>query len=81
VFVDSQRLSVADPNPHGSASFWEAGSGSASASKWKGSPLEGHFGALEGPNLEKSEWQVPDPSGSRSESIDRSDPDPHQSER
>ncbi len=35
--------SVADPDPHGSASFWEAGSGSASkwkagygsASKWK----------------------------------------------
>ncbi len=30
--------------------------------------LEGHFEALEGPNMGKSEWQDPDP-------------DPHQSER
>ncbi len=67
------KISVADP--HGSASFWEAGSGSGftskwkagsgsrsesnwktgseSVSKWKGVNFEGHFGALEGPNLEK----------------------------
>ncbi len=58
------------------ASFWEAGSGSASkwnagfgsGSKWKQDPdpdphqsekvkaLEGHFGALEGPDLGISEW-------------------------
>jgi hypothetical protein len=39
---------VADPDQHGSASFWEAGSGSGSAfaSKW---------------NLHQSEKQDPDP--------------------
>ncbi len=30
-----------DPNPHGSASLWEAGSGSGSTSKWKGGSLRG----------------------------------------
>ncbi len=37
-----------DLDPLGSASFWEAGSGSRSATN-----LGGHFGALKGPNLEK----------------------------
>jgi hypothetical protein len=63
---------VMDPNPHGLASFWEAGSGSKFKSNWKagsgsGSASKGKarsgsaskwkspFGALEGPNLEKSE--------------------------
>jgi hypothetical protein len=47
----------------GSASFWEAGSGSAGKQDpdqagygEKVEALEGHFGTLEGPNLGKSEW-------------------------
>ncbi len=41
--------------------------------------LEGHFAALEGPNLEKSEWQDPDTDPNQ---IERQDPDQdaHQSE-
>ncbi len=33
--VPTVLSSVADPYPHGSASYWEAGSRSVSASKWK----------------------------------------------
>jgi hypothetical protein len=54
-----------DPDPYGPASFWEAGSGSGyrtyQSEKQDPDPhqsenveaLECHFGALEGPNLEK----------------------------
>jgi hypothetical protein len=40
--------------------------------------LEGHSGALEGPNLGKSVWSDPDPDPHQ---IERSDPDPRQSEK
>jgi hypothetical protein len=45
--------SVADPNPHGSAYF--LGSWMRKVGSWNLEALEGHFGALEGPNLETSE--------------------------
>jgi hypothetical protein len=44
--------------------------------------LEGHFGALEGSNLEKSEWSDPDPEPHQSERKDPDrDPHLHQSEK
>jgi hypothetical protein len=51
------RKSVEQCSGSGFSSFWESVSGSAS--KWKvesGSASKGHFGALEGPNLGKSEF-------------------------
>jgi hypothetical protein len=47
--------------------------------RWKG-----HFGALEGLNLEKSEWYDPDTypdPDKHPHQIERYYPDPHQSER
>jgi hypothetical protein len=72
VFPKNNFLSFCLCCGSGSASFSEAGSGSGSASKWnpplatdpdphlseKLKALEGHFGALEGPNLEKASARI-----------------------
>jgi hypothetical protein len=66
----SQTISVADPDPHHFGKLdldpdphqsgkLDPDPGPHQSEKMEA--LEGHFGALEGPYLEKSEWLDPDP--------------------
>jgi hypothetical protein len=48
------HCSVADPDPHGFASFGKLDQAPHETERLEA--LYGHFKALEGPNLEKSEW-------------------------
>ncbi len=77
--ADSDLDNVADSDPHhfGKLDQSEKQDQGPHQSEKVGA-LEGHFGALEGPNLGKREWQDPDP-----DKIERQDlnPDPQQRER